>query len=97
MIKHIVLFKLKEMPEKQVHLQDLKNELEKLTTIIPELKELKVGLNANPAESWDFCLEAVVADLEALDVYAKHPAHQAIVKSYIAPYKEERACVDYVC
>ena len=97
MIKHIVLFKLKNLPDKQTHLQELKTELEKLTGIIPELKELKIGLNANPAESWDFCLEAVVADLEALDVYAKHPAHQAIVKSYIAPYKEDRACVDYLC
>ena len=96
MIKHIVLFKLQEIPEKERHLQELKSELEKLTAVIPELKELKIGLNANPAESWDFCLEAIVADLEALDVYAKHPAHQAIVKSYIAPYKEARACIDYL-
>ena len=95
MIKHIVLFKLKEMPEKLQHLQNIKNELERLTSIIPELQELKVGINANPAETWDFCLEAIVADLEALDTYAKHPVHQAIVKSHIAPYKEERACVDY--
>ena len=65
MIKHIVLFKLKEMPEKLQHLQDIKNELERLTSIIPELQELKVGINANPAETWDFCLEAIVADLEA--------------------------------
>ena len=43
----------------------------------------------------DFSLEAVVADLHALEVYANHPAHQEIVKTLIAPVKVDRACVDY--
>lgn len=95
MIKHIVLFKFKASPEKTGKMQEIKNELEKLTGIIPELQEIHVGLNTNPDEKWDMSLEAIVADLEALNAYANHPAHQQIVKTLIAPMKEDRACVDY--
>ena len=95
MIKHIVLFKFKASPEKTGKMQEIKNELEKLTSIIPELQEIHVGLNTNPDEKWDMSLEAIVADLEALNAYANHPAHQQIVKTLIAPMKEDRACVDY--
>ena len=95
MIKHIVLFKFKASPEKTGKMQEIKNELEKLTGIIPELQEIHVGLNTNPDEKWDMSLEAIVTDLEALNAYANHPAHQQIVKTLIAPMKEDRACVDY--
>ena len=29
---------------------------------------MQVGINVNPEEKWDFSLEAVVADLHALDL-----------------------------
>ena len=81
MIKHIVLFKLEESEHKNVRLQEIRDRLEALVQVIPE--------------KWDFSLEAVVADLHALEVYANHPAHQEIVKTLIAPVKVDRACVDY--
>ena len=93
MIKHIVLFKLEESEHKNVRLQEIRDRLEALVQVIPELKEMQVGINVNPEEKWDFSLEAVVADLHALD--ANHPAHQEIVKTLIAPVKVDRACVDY--
>ena len=95
MIKHIVLFKLEESEHKNVRLQEIRDRLEALVQVIPELKEMQVGINVNPEEKWDFSLEAVVADLHALEVYANHPAHQEIVKTLIAPVKVDRACVDY--
>ena len=58
------------------------------------LQEIRDRLEAL-VEKWDFSLEAVVADLHALEVYANHPAHQEIVKTLIAPVKVDRACVDY--
>lgn len=75
----------------------IKRELEKLPAVISELKEIKVGININPAEEWDLSLEALVNDMDSLDSYANHPAHQRIVKEMIAPIKEGRACVDYAC
>ena len=75
----------------------IKRELEKLPAVISELKEIKVGININPAEEWDLSLEALVNDMDNLASYANHPAHQRIVKEMIAPIKEGRACVDYAC
>ena len=82
MIKHIVLFKLEESEHKNVRLQEIRDRLEALVQVIPELKEMQVGINVNPEEKWDFSLEAVVADLHALEVYANHPAHQEIDKTF---------------
>lgn len=96
MIKHIVFFKFKASPEKTDQMKKIKTELEKLPAIIPELKEIRIGINMNPAEKWDMSLEALVADWQALEIYANHPAHQEIVKDRIAPLKEDRACVDYL-
>lgn len=95
MIKHIVLFKFKNIADKTLLLQDIKAELEQLCQIIPQLKELQVGINVNPAEKWDLSLEALVENKQDLDIYANHPAHQQIVQTKIAPFKEDRACVDY--
>ena len=95
MIKHIVFFKFKSSPDKDVQIKDIKAELEKLPSIIMELKEIHVGININSAEQWDLCLEAIVEDMAALNNYSAHPAHQAIVTNMITPIKEDRACVDY--
>lgn len=95
MIKHIVLFKFKNSADKTEQMLSIKNELEKLTAVIPELREIHIGLNVNSAEKWDMSLEAIVDTMQDLDIYANHPVHQQIVKNRIAPIKEERACVDY--
>lgn len=95
MIKHIVFFKFKASEDKKNRMLEIKEELEKLTNIIPELKEIHAGLNVNPAEKWDLALEAIVNDMHDLDIYANHPAHQRIVKNLIAPIKEDRAAVDF--
>lgn len=95
MLKHIVLFKFKAVSDKTERMQEIKTELEKLTTIIPELQKIRIGLNHNPKEQWDMSLEAEVANMQDLETYANHPAHQQIVKTMIAPIKENRACVDY--
>lgn len=95
MIKHIVLFKLKASDEKETLLKAIKTQLENLSGVIPELKEIHVGINVNESEKWDLSLEALVENMHDLEVYANHPAHQHIVKTLIAPAKEDRACVDY--
>ena len=95
MIKHIVFFKFKTTEDKAARMAAIKCELEKLPAVISELKELRVGININPAETWDLSLEALVNDMTALSAYANHPAHQRIVHEMIAPLKTDRACVDY--
>lgn len=95
MIKHIVLFRFLPSSVNEAGMREIKKQLEELPAIIPQLKEIKVGININPSEKWHLSLEATVENRHDLDTYASHPAHQSIVKSLIAPIKEDRACVDY--
>ena len=95
MIKHIVTFKFKGSPEEKAEVaKKFSDALKKLPDEISQLKSIEVGLNINPAESWDLVLTAVADTLEDVAIYSAHPAHQAAV-AIIAPYKLDRACVDY--
>lgn len=96
MLKHIVFFKFRASEDKEARMNEIKFQLENLVHKIPELKEIRVGLNINPAEKWDLALEAIVENMHGLEIYANHPEHQYIVKTMIAPIKEDRAAVDFI-
>lgn len=95
MVKHVVMFRFKGSPEERK--QVAKRFMEALVQLpddIPQLKSIEVGININPSETWDLVLTATADSLEDVAIYSAHPAHQAAV-AIIAPYKEDRACVDY--
>lgn len=95
MIRHIVMFKFKGSPEQKKDVATRFMEaLVQLPDDIPQLKSIDVGININPAESWDLVLTATAESMEDVAIYSAHPAHQAAV-AIIAPFKEDRACVDY--
>ncbi|MDE5886555.1 MAG: Dabb family protein [Muribaculaceae bacterium] len=96
MVKHIVTFKFKgSEEERKAVAQKFADALMQLPQQIEELFSIEVGINVNPAETWDLVLTATAASLEDVAKYSAHPAHVAAVQ-IIAPYKEDRACVDYV-
>lgn len=96
MVKHIVTFKFKgsESEKKEIS-KKFAEALIQLPDIIPQLISIEVGININPAESWDLVLTACADSLDDIAAYSAHPAHLNAV-SIIAPYKLERACVDYI-
>ena len=95
MVKHIVTFKFKGTDEdRMAAAKAFKDALMALPEQIDVLKSMEVGINENPAETWDVVLTAVVPTMADVDVYAKHPAHVAAA-SLISGVKESRACVDY--
>lgn len=95
MVKHVVMFKFKGSQEERKNIAvKFAEALIQLPCEIPQLKSIDVGLNINPAETWDLVLTAIADSMEDVAIYSAHPAHQAAV-AIIAPYKEERACVDY--
>lgn len=99
MLRHIVLFALDGFDtaaDKNRHLLRLKMSLEALTNEIEVLNDLKVRLNTNPDEAYDFALEADLNCIDCLKAYAEHPLHQRIVQEMIKPYQTARAAVDYV-
>ncbi|MDD2799233.1 MAG: Dabb family protein [Bacteroidales bacterium] len=97
MVKHIVLFKLKEFESEEAKsskLSEIKASLEGLTSKIEVLKSMEVGINANSSEMYDFSLTSEFEKMEDVEVYAKHPDHLAVAK-IIREHLESRACVDY--
>lgn len=97
MVKHIVLFKLKEeLPqvEKQDVMNRFKAAIESLPSRIPVIRKIEVGLNINPKETWNIALYSEFDYLEDVALYAAHPDHVAAGK-IIADAKENRSCVDY--
>lgn len=97
MVKHIVTFKLTGTPEERYEVaKAFKEALEALPEVIDVLEKIEVGINENPAESWDVVLTAYLPSMADVEVYAKHPAHVAAA-GLLAGHKEARACVDYYC
>lgn len=97
MVKHIVLFKLKEeltQEEKANVMNRFKSAIEALPARIPAIRHIFVGLNMNPEEKWDICLESEFDTLEDVKAYASHPDHLA-ASGLLKDYKQDRACTDY--
>lgn len=97
MIKHIVMFQLKEFstPEaKEAKLHEIKSGLEGLMGKVPTLLSMEVGINCNAKEKYDITLVSEFETLEALEAYAIHPDHVA-VGAIIRECMQARACVDY--
>ncbi len=99
MVKHIVMFKLKDVlskEEKLVVMNDFKVAIEALPAQIDVIRKVFVGLNINEAEQWDICLESEFDSLDDVKLYAAHPAHLAAA-GILKDAKQDRACVDYEC
>lgn len=95
MIKHVVTFRFNGTPALRKEISaTFRDALLALPEEIDILRSIEVGINVNPAENWDLTLIATVDKLEDVAAYSAHPAHKAAVE-IIAPYKLERACVDY--
>lgn len=98
MVRHIVMFKLKEFdtPEaKEAKMQEIKIALEALIDKIDVLRMIRLDFNVNPAETWDIILTTELDSLADVNTYANHPEHVAVAKNIIGPVKADRACVDY--
>ncbi len=98
MLKHIVMWKFKEDVDgcsPQDHARWMKEHLEALVGVIPEIRFLEVGVDTNHGEmAYDAVLISVFDDAEAMERYKKHPAHQA-VSTYCKKVRLSRTVVDY--
>lgn|SRR5687768_18400025 len=93
--RHVVLFTWVEGTT-TLQQDEVAAKLRELPGVIPEIREYSVGLDAgvNPG-SWDFAVVADFADRDAYLVYRDHPAHRAVIDTYIAPLVAERAALQY--
>ncbi len=98
MIKHIVLWKLKDFAEgaaKQNNALQIKALLEEMRGNISGLLKLEVGLNFEKSvDAADISLYTEFESREALDAYQVHPAHMP-AKKFIPLVRSERRVADY--
>ena len=100
MIKHIVMFKLKEA-EGRSEYENAVEAQKRFDNVIANVKELKKGevvINSKDAPESNYTI-ALICDLDTIDdlnAYQVHHAHLEFGK-FIGTVKTDRACIDYEC
>lgn len=91
MVKHIVLYTLKEGTDKDEAVKMIASCLEPLVGKIPGLKHLEVRRAYN---GMDYALYSEFESRQALADYAVHPLHQE-AKSHFSTLLNSRVAADY--
>jgi hypothetical protein len=95
MIRHIVMWRLTDAPNKAANAARIKQLLEGLRGRIPGLLKIDVGIDISRSEtSADVVLLSEFTDAAALQTYQLHPLHTAM-KPEIAAMTAERRVVDH--
>ena len=92
MIKHIVVYTLKEGINKPEAIEIVRSQLEPLVGVIPGLTHMEI--RATYQGGMDYALYSEFESREALADYAGHSAHLA-AKEHFWHFLESRVCADY--
>ena len=95
MVKHIILWKLKEEFNTNEVKLGIKNGLEGLLGVIPGLVEIKVQTERLESSNADVMLYSVFESAEDLKGYSVHEAHQNVANTFVRPFTEQRLCLDF--
>jgi hypothetical protein len=99
MVKHIVMWKLKDFAEgasKKENVLKIKSSLEGLKSKIKEVKYLEVGIStSDAADFYDMVLISEFKDMRDMESYRKHPEHVKAAE-FIGKVQLERKVVDYI-
>ena len=98
MIRHIVMFKLKEFQTdvlKQAAALEVKKRLDELPVKIDLIRKYSSGIDIrNLSWSYDIVLVMDFDTMADLDSYTIHPAHQEFVK-FNKDFSVSKVCADY--
>ena len=95
MVKHIILWKLKEEANTSEVKAGIKEGLEGLAGKIPGLLEIRVQTECLPSSNVDVMLDSSFVDAAALAGYASHPEHVAVADNKVRPFTQLRSCIDF--
>lgn len=96
MVKHIVVWRLNDTPDKNETAMQMKTALEALKGKIDEIVDIEVGINFNESEfASDIVLVSTFKSKEDLDAYIVHPEHKAVGANYVRPNVSERRVIDF--
>jgi len=98
MLKHIVMWKLKDHAEgadRAANARAMKRRLDECANVVPGMHTFEVVLAQPGLEAtYDVVLYSEFADRAALQAYIAHPMHKAVVP-FIGAIREGRQCMDY--
>ena len=92
MVKHIVIYTLKEGVNKPEAVELIRSVLEPLVGVIPGLTHMEI--RGTYQGGMDYALYSEFESREALAQYATHPAHLA-AKEHFWHMLDTRVCADY--
>ena len=99
MIKHVVMWKLKDFAEgcdRKENANKIKTLLEGLKDKIEQIVYLEVGVNLNDSNmAFDAVLISEFQDIHGLEIYKNHPEHLKVA-DFVAKVRLDRAVVDYL-
>ena len=99
MLKHVVMWKLKDFAEgcdKKQNALKIKAMLESLKGKVPQISSIEVGINVKDTDmSFDAVLISEFENEQKLEEYKVHPEHVK-VSHFVAKVKEGRNVVDYL-
>ena len=95
MVKHIILWKLKDEYNTDEVKLGIKREIEGLLGKVPGLIEIEVQIECLSSSNVDVMLYSVLESEEALKGYAIHPEHVKVADTFVRPYTASRACIDF--
>ncbi len=95
MVRHVVLFRLKEdAPEGTLH--SLTKALARLPECISEISAYSYGRDLGLREgNFDFGVVAEFENAEAFAAYVDHPDHQSFVQDLLTPVMAERVALQF--
>ena len=98
MLKHIVMWKLKEHAEgadKTANAARMKALLDACSNLVPGILRFETAVAQPSLEAtYDVVLYSEFASKAALDAYQQHPQHVAL-KPFFGAVREARQCMDY--
>lgn len=98
MLKHVVMWKFKEIGERNSKEQNMETVYQKLMAlkdVIPEIKSMSIGKNeSGEANTYDMVLILDFENKEDYRTYREHPEHVK-VSSFIRKVRIGRIAVDY--
>ena len=95
MVKHIILWKLKDEYNTDEVKLGIKREIEGLLGKVPGLIEIEVQIECLSSSNVDVMLYSVLESEEALKGYAIHPEHVKVADTFVRPYTASRAGIDF--
>ncbi len=98
MVKHIILWNLKDEfteSQKAEIKKNAKAALEGLVGEIPGLLEMKIQTSCLESSTAEMMMDSTFESFEALKGYSSHPKHVGAANKYVRPFISSRSCLDF--